>query len=115
MATITLTPQTLSVCFSRGEKVAGLLRSQRVPVSAVVRAEVVPDGLTAARGMRSPGLGVPGRRRVGTWRGLHGKRLICVRAGQPALRVSLTGQSWTEMLLDVDAPEQVAASLAACR
>lgn len=73
MTTITLTPQTLSVSFTLGEKVAGLIRDQRVPTAAVVR------------------------------------------AGRRALGVSLTGRPWTEMLLDVDAPEQVAAALTAAR
>jgi hypothetical protein len=115
MTTITLTPSTLSVSFTRGEKVAGLLRDQQVPRTAVVSAEVVPDGLAALRGLRAPGLGLPGLRGIGTWRSRHGKTLASVRAGRPALRVALTGQPWTTMLLDVDAPDHAAAALTAAR
>ncbi|MDT0164855.1 hypothetical protein Q9R32_04735 [Actinotalea sp. AC32] len=112
MPTVSISPSTLSVSFSLGERVAGLLRDQHVPTSAVTGAEVVPDGLAALRGLRAPGLGLPGVRGIGTWRRRHGgSTLASVRAGRPALRVTLRGQRWAELLLDVDRPEQVAARL----
>ncbi|WP_199422901.1 hypothetical protein [Actinotalea solisilvae] len=113
MTTISRIDQTVSVRFTRREKIAGLLRDQELPTAAVVRAEVVPDGLAALHGVRAPGLGLPGLRSIGTWRSRSGTTLASVRAGRPALRVVLTGERWAEMLLDVDAPEQAAAALAA--
>lgn len=115
MTTISLTDQTLSLRFTRSEKIAGLLRDQDLPAAAVVRAEVVPDGLAALRGVRAPGLGLPGRRGIGTWRTRRGTTLASVRAGRPALRVELSGTRWVELLLDVESPERTADALATAR
>lgn len=113
MTTLTLTPDHLTVTFTRAEKIGGLIRDVQVPRRAVVTATVVPDGVAAARGLRAPGLAIPGRRKVGTWRGRKAKRLVAVRGGRPALLLTLTGHRWSELLLDVDAPEQAAAALSA--
>ncbi|MFP3712586.1 hypothetical protein [Puerhibacterium sp. TATVAM-FAB25] len=112
MTAITLLPDTLTVAFTRAEKVAGLIRDQHVPLSAVRSVEVVPDGLAAARGLRAPGLALPGSRKIGTWRSRSGKTLVSVRSGRPALRVRLDGQRYAELLVDVDRPAEVAAALA---
>ena len=80
MTTITLHDDVLSVTFTTGEKIAGLIGDQRVPMTAVRCAEVVPDGLAAARGLRAPGLGLPGVRKIGTWRRPSGTSLVAVRA-----------------------------------
>jgi hypothetical protein len=74
---------TLKVSFTLAEKIAGLLRDQDIPLSAVRAAEVVPDGLAAARGLRAPGLALPGRRKVGTWRSPTGKTLVAVNGPAP--------------------------------
>ncbi len=114
MATVTTTPETLTVTLSRAERVLGLLRDLEVPLSAVQAVEVVPDGLAAARGLRAPGLGLPGRR-IGTWRGREGTTLVSVRRGRPAVRVRLAGQRFDTLLLDVDDPAALAAALPAAR
>ena len=62
MATISVTDNVLQVRFTRLEKVLGLVRDHSFPVSAVSDARVETDGLAAARGIRAPGLGIPGRR-----------------------------------------------------
>jgi hypothetical protein len=111
MATVTATPRTLTVSLSRSERVLGLLRSLEVPLSAVREVEVVPDGLAATRGLRAPGLALPGVRKIGTWRGRGTKTLVSVRRGQPAVRVHLTGQRFDALLLGVDDPAAVAATL----
>jgi hypothetical protein len=49
MATIALSPQTLSASFTLSETEAGLIRDQHEPTAAAARAEVVPDGLAAVR------------------------------------------------------------------
>ena len=111
MPTIDITSSTLHVRFTRPERVAGLLRDQHMPLTAVTGAEVVPNGLAAVRGLRAPGLGVPGYRKIGTWRRRHGRSLVVARRGRPALRVRLTGQRYDELLLDVADPERAAAEL----
>ena len=112
MATVTTTPQTLHVSLTRAERILGLLRDLEVPRSAVRAVEVVPDGLAAVRGLRAPGLGLPGRR-IGTWRGRGEKTLVSVRRGQPAVRVRLAGQRFDALLLGVDDPAAVADTLTA--
>jgi hypothetical protein len=115
MATITTTPQTVRVTLTRAEKVLGLLRDLEVPRSAVTSAEAVPDGLSATRGLRAPGLGLPGVRKIGTWRGQGEKTLVSVRRGQPAVRVRLSGQRFDTLLVGTDDAAAVAGSLPAGR
>jgi hypothetical protein len=101
MATMTITqgtPATLSLRFTRFEKVLGLVRDQDIPLSAVTSARVEPSGLAAVRGLRAPGLGMPGLRMVGTWRG-RGRTLVSVRRGEPALMVELTGLRYERLVI----------------
>jgi hypothetical protein len=115
MATVTTTPQTLRLTLTRGEKVLGLLRDLDVPRSAVESVEVVPDGLAAVRGLRAPGLGLPGVRAIGTWRRRGEKSLVTVRRGQPAVRVRLTGQRFDTLLVGADDAATLAGALTAGR
>ena len=115
MAILQARPPVLSLRLTRLEKVAGLLRDVEVPLSAVRAVEVVPDAVGATTGLRAPGLGIPGVRKIGTWRGAGRRSLVCVRRGQPAVRVRLEGQRWDVLLVGTDNAEAVAASLAAAR
>ena len=112
MTRVAIGPNSMAVTFTRAEKVAGLLRDQEIPLAAVRSVEVVPDGISAARGLRAPGLGIPGYRKIGTWRGRGGRTLVVARSGRPALRITLDGQRYARLLLDVDRPAEVAAALA---
>ncbi|MGY1718971.1 hypothetical protein ACI8AG_07985 [Blastococcus sp. SYSU DS0552] len=111
MATLQLTPSTVAVRLTLGEKIAGLLRDVEVPRSAVGSAEVVADALPATRGLRAPGLALPGARKIGTWRRPGERTLVCVRRGQPAVRVRLTGQGYDTLLVGTDDAPAVAAAL----
>lgn len=99
MSKITLTPDNLEVSFTLAEKIAGLVRDQTIPRSAITDVTIVDDGLSATKGLRAPGLGLPGRRKLGTWRRPGGKELVDVRHGEPALRLSLTGHAYHAALL----------------
>lgn len=103
MASINLTSDTLQIAFSTREKVAGLLRDITVPLADIVSVAVEPDGLRAARGIRAPGLALPGRRKIGTWRrreqGRSSRTAVCVRRAEPALRVMLRGTTWDQLLI----------------
>lgn len=110
MATIETTTRTLRITPTRAEKVLGLLRDLEVPLSAVRSAEVVPDGLAAVRGLRAPGLGVPGLRRIGTWRRRGERSFVSVRRG-PAVRLELTGQRVATVLISAGDPDGVVAGL----
>ena len=111
MTTIRVHDDTLNVSFSTAEKVAGLLRDQHLPLTAIRAVEVVPDGLKAARGLRAPGLSLPGRRKIGTWRSRTGTSLVAVHGHRPAVHLTVEGQRYATLLITTDAPEELAASL----
>ncbi|MHA6793235.1 hypothetical protein ACVGVM_06900 [Pseudonocardia bannensis] len=111
MPTAHVTSDKLEVTFSRGEKIAGLIRDVHVPLSAVRDAVVVPDGFAAARGVRAPGLAIPGVRKIGTWRRHGEKALVAVRRGEPAVRISLSGERYDTLLLGVADPAGLVARL----
>lgn len=110
MATLSVRSGSLRLTLSRTEKVLGLLRDLEVPLAAVAAVEVVPDGFAALRGFRAPGYALPWHRAIGTWRGKR-KALVSVRAGRPALRLTLDGQRYAEVLVAVEHPEAQAAEL----
>ncbi|MGN6131977.1 MAG: hypothetical protein ACTHOK_16670 [Nocardioidaceae bacterium] len=110
MTTLTITADAVAVRFTALEKVLGLVADHEVPRSAVSAVEVVPDGLHAARGLRGPGLGIPGRRKLGTWRG-RGRTLVSVRRGQPAVQLTLEGQRWARWLIGADDAARLAEKL----
>lgn len=111
MSSVIATPDSLQIRLTTLEKVTGLLGDLDVPRSAVVRAEAVGDGLAAARGVRAPGLGIPGRRKVGTWRRRGGKTFVVVRRGEPALRLELSEGRYRELLVGTPDAERLAATL----
>jgi hypothetical protein len=112
MATINLTPDTVQVRFTASEKFWGLIRDIDVPRTQVSEAVVETDALAAVTGMRAPGLGWPGRRKIGTWRG-KGRTAVTVTAGQPAVRIELTGAQWDRLLIGHDDPQAVVDQLTA--
>jgi hypothetical protein len=115
MATVQRNDSRLHVRFTVGEKIAGLVRNVDVPLSAVTGADVVSDPLTVTRGLRSPGMALPGLRKIGTWRRPGEKTLLCVRHGQPAVRIHLTGQRYDTLLIGTDDATALAAELTAAR
>jgi hypothetical protein len=110
-AMLQVTPSTLSVRLTRAEKIAGPLREVEVPLSAVRDAEVIAEPLRDVHGLRAPGLAVPGIWKVGTWRRPGDRTLVCVRKGQPALRVRLEGQRYGTLLVGADDAAAVAVAL----
>lgn len=112
MTSIAVSDDALTVRLPLLSKIAGLLGNQVIPRSAISSADVVIDGLAAVRGIRAPGLAIPGRRKVGTWRGRGARRFVDVRRGQPALRLRLQGQRYDELLIGHDDAAALAARLA---
>jgi len=115
MAILQLTPTTLRVTFTLGEKVGGLVRDVEFPLAAIGDVEVLTHPLTDIRSLRAPGMAIPGLRKVGTWRRRGERTLVSVRAGQPALRVRLTGQRYDTLVIGTDDAAALAASLAGAR
>jgi pimeloyl-ACP methyl ester carboxylesterase len=114
MAEIVVAGSGLQVRLTRGEQVAGLRSWVTVPLSEVRAVRVVPDGLLAARGLRAPGLGVPGVRKIGTWRSRSGRTFVSVRREEPAVLVRLRRDAaWHALLIGSPQAADVAARVAA--
>lgn len=99
MADIDITPTSVLIRFTRSEKLLGLLGDLDFPLHAVTAVAVEEDGLRAVKGVRAPGLALPGRRKIGTWRGRGRRSAVSVRAGEPAVRITLTGQRFDQLVL----------------
>jgi hypothetical protein len=111
MTSIRIAGDAFDVGFARWEKVLGLVRDVSVPLASIRDVEVVPDGYHGTLGLRAPGLGVPGRRKLGTWRGRGSKQLVSVSGGQPAVRIRLRDEPYTELLIGADDAAALAAGL----
>ena len=99
---MTIEGDALVLRFGVGEKVGGLVRDLAVPVRDIDDVELAPDGLAAARGLRAPGLGVPGVRKVGHWRRRGRRSLVSVRRDQPAVRLRVRGHRFDELVIGLD-------------
>lgn len=101
----------LVVSPTRAQRLAGLIREVSVPLGAITEVQVVPDPRRALRGIRAPGLAVPRRTYIGTWRRRGHRELVIAHAGSPTLRIELTGTRYTAMVLSAEDPGHVAARL----
>lgn len=112
MAKLNVVGDVLQVRFSGAEKVLGLVRDHSFPLSSVSSVRVERSGLAAAQGLRAPGLGLPGLRKIGTWRG-HGRTLVSASHDQPAVVVDLVGQRFDRLVIGSDGAVALAARLRA--
>jgi hypothetical protein len=112
MTQVTITGTSIEVRFTTMEKIAGLMRNQEVDRRHIAAVTVASDGVAAARGIRAPGLGVPGLRKIGTWRQKGARTLVSVRRGQPALSLHLTDGPYAHMLLGTADAQLLADELA---
>lgn len=111
MSTVSLSPDALTIELSAAEKVACLHGDVSVPLSDVTAVDLLEDGLAAAQGLRAPGLGMPGVRKLGTWRTGHGSEFVDVRRGEPALRLHLQDQTHASVLVSSPDAAQLAAHI----
>ncbi|MGY1623925.1 hypothetical protein ACI789_17140 [Geodermatophilus sp. SYSU D00965] len=115
MSTVSLTAQELVIELTTAEKVAALHGDLRIPLSAITGVEVVPDALGAVRGLRAPGLALPGRAKIGTWRAREGAEFVVARRDQPGVRFTLTGHELASVLLGDEDAESLAERIRAVR
>jgi hypothetical protein len=115
MNTVSISAEQLVIELTTAEKIAGLHGDVRVPVSAVTSVEIVPDALSAVRGLRAPGLALPGIRKVGTWRSRAGKELVAARRGEAGVRIGLRGQKLSSVLVGVQDAEELASRVRAAQ
>lgn len=107
MPSVAIDENDLVVTLEPNEKRWGLLRDLRVPVDSIAAVDVVVDGRRAVRGVRAPGLGGM-QRLIGTWRASGNKQYVCVRRGQPAIKVTVERQRFRTILIGLDDAESTA-------
>lgn len=108
MARLVVSDGAVRVELSRREKVAGLLPNLHFPSTAVEDVQVLQDGFTGVTGMRAPGLALPGRVRIGTWRGSRGNTFAVVHQGRPAVQLTLQDQKYRRVVVEVEDVEEAA-------
>jgi hypothetical protein len=115
MATVTREYDQLHIALSTGEKWAALRRSDlRIPLADIVRVDEVAEPFRLVRGLRAPGLAVPWRTRIGTWRSAGQKIFAVTHAHVPGIRIMLRGNEFTEILLSSEDAGAVAPFTATC-
>lgn len=113
MASIHHDGDRVRVTMSMWEKIAALHSDVEFPTGSIDAVEVVPDALTAVAGVRAPGLHIPGRAKMGTWR-QRGRRTFAVaRAGTPAVRIGLHDHRFHALVVSVPDAASVADTLRA--
>jgi hypothetical protein len=99
MSTVEVHEDELRLRLTRFERLLALHGDVRVPWAAVTGVEVVPDAYTAVVGLRAPGLALPGRRLLGTWRTSRGPEFVDVTGHLPGVRIALRDQPFVSLLV----------------
>src|SRR5207253_2462728 len=101
----------LVVRLTTPEKLAALHGDVRVPASAIRSVAVERHPLDALRGLRAPGLSIPRRTKIGTWRRFRHKGFVVARRDMPAVRVRLAGAPYDDLLISMEDAEAAAAAI----
>jgi hypothetical protein len=112
VAAVEVRGNDLVIAMTTLEKIEGAHGEIELPLTAVTNVRVVDDAWPELRGIRAPGTGVPGKIAVGTRRGKFGKDFAVVHGKGPALVLELTGASFQRIVLTVDEPAALAATIA---
>ncbi|WP_370332728.1 hypothetical protein [Mycolicibacterium hippocampi] len=111
MAEIRRADGYLHVVLAPLEKVAALHGDLRVPLASVTSVTVADRPLDDVKGFRSPGLHVPARTKIGTWRRSGRRTFAVARARQSAVRIELTGERYNTLVVSVPDAATVAQEL----
>ncbi|MDG4824595.1 hypothetical protein O7635_22325 [Asanoa sp. WMMD1127] len=102
MSAVSVHNEGLTLRFSGWEQLFVRRAIEVVPLAAVSGADVVEGWLYRPLGVRA-GLVVSGLLKVGTWRSPGITRLVCIRRGEPILRVTVdrrrSGGHFDELLI----------------
>jgi hypothetical protein len=106
-----VTADAVTVSLSAIEKAEAVHGDVSVPRTAVVSAQVVPDGMDEVHGLRMPGTGLPGVIMAGTWPDEDRVTFAVCHGRRPAVVLKLTGQRYDRIVVTVGNLDEVAASL----
>jgi hypothetical protein len=111
MAELIIEGDDLVVHLSTAEKLEAVHGDVRVPFDSVKSVEVLDDAMSAIHGIRV-GTGIPGSVAIGTFTSRAAKIFAVVHHDTPrAVRVTLEGDHFDEIIVGCPHPEAVAASL----
>ena len=90
MARVEVYPDRVVIRLTASERTLALRRGEIVlDRDAITSAVIADDPWVWLRGVRSPGIYVPGRLAFGTWRGGVGRDFALIRGGRPAVVLDL--------------------------
>jgi hypothetical protein len=112
MSTVEVHENELRLRLTRLERLLALHGDVTVPWPAVTGVEVVPDAYIAVLGLRAPGLALPGRRLLGTWRTPRGPEFVDVTGHVPGVRLALRHQPFVSLLVSSADADALAAMVA---
>ena len=99
MVSLSLDARAVTVRLNPLERVLAVHGSVTLPLDSIRSATSVPDGISAVRGFRAPGLGIPGWAKIGTWRRRGSRTLAVVRGRGPALHLQLSEGPISQVLV----------------
>jgi hypothetical protein len=103
MADLHVADGTLIVDLSAAERFFALhFSTPKIPTSAITGVTAVPDVYAQLRGIRAPGLGIPGRTAVGTWRGRGYKDFAVIYRRGPGVVVTTRDFPYERVLIGTD-------------
>jgi hypothetical protein len=111
MAKLLVQDDVVTVSLSAIEKAEAIHGDVSVPRAAVVSARTVPDGMKEIHGVRMPGTGLPGVIMVGTWHDQGKITFVACHGRRPAVVLELAGQRYDRIVVTVENPDEIAASL----
>lgn len=108
MAKIQRTGAYLDIVLTPLEKLAALHRDIRVPLSSVTAVTVIERPLDEVKGFRAPGLHIPSRIKIGTWRASGRRTFAVARARQTAVRIDLGDGRYDTLIVSIAGAAAVA-------
>jgi hypothetical protein len=118
MAEVSVAGGVLKIELTVSERVLALHgRDVEVPLVLICVVTGVVDALSALRGMRAPGAGIPGKLALGTWRGRSGGAnfhdFVLVHHNGPGVVVTTTGEGYDRLVIGTQDPAALVAALRA--
>ena len=113
MADIHVADDMLIIDLTAAERLGSLhLSTVKIPISTITGITAVPSAAEQVRGFRAPGLGLPGRAAVGTWRGRGFKDFVVVYGRGPGVVVTTRDFPYDRVLLSTGDGDALVARLA---